>query len=150
MHDARGVANWLIERAKEDNRQLTPLQVIKLVYFAYGWTLAYLERPLFRQPIEAWPYGPVIADVYHALKQYRDQPIDETIPDVTPATLADDAASVLEGVYLAYASKNGLILSTLTHHDGSPWDKTIKNYGRGALIDNDLIKSHFQELAPVG
>ncbi len=150
MQDARAVANWLIDKAIKDGRPLTPLQVIKLVYFAHGWTLAYCSRALFRQPVEAWPLGPVIADVYHALKQYRANPIDHVIPGVAPAALSDEESSVLEGVYASYGSIDGVRLSTLTHHDGSPWQKTIKKRGRGTTIANALIEEHFQELKPVG
>ena len=146
MHDARAVANWLIEKAKKGGNPLTPLQVIKLVYFAHGWTLAFFGRPLFRQPVEAWPYGPVIADVYHALKQYHADPIDHVIPGVPEARFYEEETDVIQQVYDVYGSLDGVRLSALTHHDGSPWQKTVQQHGRGSVIDSELIESHFRDL----
>ena len=142
MHDARAVANWLIDKAVKAKRPLTPLQVIKLVYFAHGWMLAFFGHRLFRQPVEAWEYGPVIADVYHALKQYRASPIDLAIPGIPAPEFNDRETAVLEEVYRAYAHLPGVTLSSLTHHDGSPWDKTK----RGGVIDDQIVKDHFKEL----
>ena len=140
--DARAVANWFIERVAEDDKAFTPLQVIKLVYCSYGWTWAFFDRRLFRQPVEAWEHGPVIADVYHALKQYRADPIDHVIPGVKAPEFSEDDRAVLEEVYNAYGHISGIGLSTMTHHKGSPWDKTK----RGAVIRDDVIAKHFSEL----
>ena len=151
MHDARAVANWLIDKAIKDENPLTPLQIIKLVYFAHGWTLAFFGRSLFRQPVAAWRYGPVIADVYYALKHYRGNPVDHVIPGIPEAEFDAGETDVLEQVYEVYGDFSGLRLSALTHHDGSPWDKTFsRKFRRKPLIDNDLIRSHFKELADAG
>ena len=48
-HDARAVANSLIEKSQEEGNLLTPLQIIKLVYFCHGWMLALYKRPLIKQ-----------------------------------------------------------------------------------------------------
>ena len=144
------MANWLIKRANDAGTALTPLQVIKLVYFAHGWTLAFYRRPLFRQPVEAWPYGPVIADVYHNLKQYRANPIGHVIPGIPETQFYDQELDVMEEVYRVYGDFSGIRLSALTHHEGSPWEKTIQRFGRGSTIDNEVIRSHFEELASVG
>ena len=146
MHDARAVANWLIARANEAGNPLTPLQVIKLVYFVHGFVLAFYRRPLFRQPVEAWPYGPVIADVYHALKQYRAGEIDHLIPGIADEEFDTKELDIMHQVYDLYAVLSGMRLSSLTHHENSPWDKTYKKLGRGAIIDQSLIEEHFRDL----
>ena len=69
-HDARSVANSLIEKSIEAGSCLTPLEIIKLVYFCHGWMLGLYRRPLIKQNVQAWRYGPVVADVYHCLKQH--------------------------------------------------------------------------------
>lgn len=53
-----------------------PLQVLKLLYFAYGWTLAFRDEPLFEAKIQAWKYGPVIPLGYHNLSYYASNPIE--------------------------------------------------------------------------
>ena len=67
-HDARSVANYLIQRTLDGKKWLTPLQVIKMVYYCQGWSLALFDKKLFGQDIEAWEFGPVVPDVYHKLK----------------------------------------------------------------------------------
>ena len=77
-HDARAVANNLIEMSGEG--PLTPLQIIKLTYICHGWMLGLYGRPLVKQNVKAWTYGPVIPDVYRALKTYRANPVTPRIP----------------------------------------------------------------------
>ena len=38
------------------------MQVLKLVYYCHAWMLGLYGRPLIRQPIEAWRYGPVVPE----------------------------------------------------------------------------------------
>ncbi|MDV3167148.1 MAG: Panacea domain-containing protein [Vigna little leaf phytoplasma] len=35
-----------------------------MLYYAQGYYLAKYNQVLFEEPIEAWPYGPVISAVY--------------------------------------------------------------------------------------
>ena len=51
------VANYLIERALNEDRDVTPLHINKLVYFCHAWMLAIHHRPLLKEPVEAWPRG---------------------------------------------------------------------------------------------
>src|SRR5687768_4006741 len=79
MHDARNVANEFLRQAKERGTKLTNMELQKLVYIAHGYSLAILDRPLIKQYVEAWRYGPVIPDLYHALRQYRSGDVTELI-----------------------------------------------------------------------
>lgn len=66
------VAQYFLSK---ESMSLKKLQ--KLVYYAYGWTLALLneslenmEYHLFPNRIEAWVHGPTIPDLYHKYKSY--------------------------------------------------------------------------------
>ena len=61
------VADYFIANARGP---LTPLQVIKMVYIAHGYSLAILGEPLVEEAVEAWRYGPVLPSVYYAAKRY--------------------------------------------------------------------------------
>jgi len=52
------VANYLIGKAQSEGRSITPMQLIKLVYIAHGWTLGLYDQPLIGEQVEAWTYGP--------------------------------------------------------------------------------------------
>ena len=67
---AKAVANRLLELAARDGKSIDPLQMEKLVYLAEGFTLAVNDESLYSDDIEAWQYGPVVPDLYYALRQY--------------------------------------------------------------------------------
>src|SRR5260370_7382775 len=72
---ARAVANELLDAAEDARSSIDPLQMQKLLYLAQGWTLGLTGDPLFREPIEAWEYGPVVPEIYHSVKMFGASPI---------------------------------------------------------------------------
>lgn len=146
-HDSRSIANRLIERAYGEDSPFTPLQVIKLVYFCHGWMLGLYERPLIIHPVMAWRYGPVVAEVYHSIKQYGSTPIDEQIYNIEPWNGDEKEEDVIEQVYLKYGQLDGISLSRLTHAPGTPWDHIWNAGANGAVIPNSLIQQHYALLA---
>ena len=141
-HDSRAVANKIIRFAIDDGRPLTPLQIIKLVYFCHGWMLALYGKPLFRDYVQAWKYGPVVPNVYHALKHYGGDPVTSEIP--LPEEQFDEDEEYLIGqVYAAYGHLHGIRLSQLTHAPGTPWDVIWSQTGSNSVIPNELIREHY-------
>jgi len=146
MYSAITVADEFLKIAKRNNKMLSPMQLMKLVYIAHGWALAVLQRDLFSNRIEAWKYGPVIPDLYQATKQFGRDPI--------PLTLIDEAAdsgidtptkAFLEDVYSKYGHLSAIDLSNLTHQSGTPWDQRYESWAKGIEIPNDLIAQHYIE-----
>ena len=129
----------------------------KFVYFAHGWMLGVYERPLISQRIEAWDYGPVISDLYHAFKQFGNQPITEpakvfqiagttirvTHPGI-PKYQDPKVTDLLGRVWEAYKHFTAIQLSNMTHAPDSPWSTARKN--NQPFIDDDLIKRYFSAL----
>ena len=71
MIDAIAIANYFVEKSKEDKQceKLTLLRLVKYVYIAYGFALVLLGRSIINDrfdKVEAWKYGPVIPSVYHS------------------------------------------------------------------------------------
>jgi uncharacterized phage-associated protein len=164
--DARAVANYFIELADRRHDKLTPMQLLKLVYIAHGWHLAWHELQLFGDDVEAWRHGPVIASVYHAFKKYgRDRilrptygdydlvidiglldPNDKHIrPKPISARFTPRERQTMEEVDRAYRGISGLQLSQMTHQNGSPWDETYRT-GENAIIKNEIIKKYYEKL----
>lgn len=76
--NALSVANYFIELAQKDGKEIRPLKLMKLVYIAYGYALALLGRSIINQrfdKVEAWKLGPVIPSVYHSFKMYGNSNI---------------------------------------------------------------------------
>src|SRR5215467_7486621 len=76
-YPAKAVANEFLYLAKEERRPVTPMQLLKLVYFAHGWYLALTGERLIDERVEAWKYGPVVPSIYHEFKRFGNEPITE-------------------------------------------------------------------------
>ena len=145
-HDARAVANRLLDLAEEDGNRLTPMQVLKLVYFCHAWMLAARERPLIEQPVEAWQYGPVINDVYRSFRKHRRDYI--TSRARVPAAKFDDAEDdVIRQVYRKYGYLSGIRLSQISHAPGSPWEQVWETNRQNSIIPNWMIKEYYSQKA---
>jgi uncharacterized phage-associated protein len=142
------IADILLRIAKQKNKKLTPMQLMKLTYIANGWSLAIKEKPLFKNSIEAWKYGPVMPDLYHATKSFGRDPIpfEKIKGDLTdlPEELKDEV-EFLKKVYSLYEDKSGIALSSLTHMHGTPWHQTFNEYEMSKEIPVPLIKAHYDE-----
>ena len=155
-HSPLAVANYYLDKG-----DLTPMQVLKLVYIAHGWHLALTEKPLITESIQAWQYGPVISSLYHEFKGNGSGAIREkgkfyetgshrfTTPNIdhdAPVT------SLLDQVWKVYSRFTGGQLSALTHKRGTPWDIVWNQQGgkrlESAIIPDALIKTHFEEKLP--
>ena len=146
MHDARAVANRLLDLAHEDGNQLTVMQVLKLVYFCHAWMLALYDRPLIEQPVEALRYGPVIRDVYQSFKKYRDAPIKSRAR--VPAGQFDGEENyIIEQVYQKYGFLSGIRLSQMTHAPGTPWAQVWGANRQNSIIPNWLNKQYYAQKA---
>lgn len=169
-YSAKAIANYFLAKAREANRELTPMKLQKLVYFAQGWHLAVRNRPLIDEQVEAWKFGPVVRTLYREFSEFGDRPIDREatrwikgkgIPciEVTPSLAdrpedAEFTAKFLDRVWDIYGDYTAIQLSNLTHEPGTPWDATQRKYGGaiplGTDIPQDEIRSYFRSLARSG
>ncbi|MDK1377080.1 MULTISPECIES: type II toxin-antitoxin system antitoxin SocA domain-containing protein [unclassified Sinorhizobium] len=146
MHDSRVVANRFLQLADQAGDSLTPMQLLKLVYIAHGWMLGLYGRPLIRDEVQAWQYGPVIPRLYNATRQFRSHPVIGPLP-ARDDELDRHESSIVDQVYHIYGSMTGPALSRLTHAKNTPWDLTYVPGEFGLEISNDIIEDHYQRLA---
>lgn len=101
-HDTRIVANIRIDLALREERPITPLQSNKPAYFGHAWMLGLSSRPLLKQEVIAYDYGPIIPDIYHALRRWRGEPVTRQIADyeISPPQqdLSDNEEYILKKV----------------------------------------------------
>lgn len=155
-YNAKAIANTILDLADEKKMPLTPLKLLKLVYFAHGWHLALVGTPLLTERVEAWKFGPVAPSVYHAFKEYgmnsisgRAQVIEFEGRKMTytePRTPA--LAQFLGRILDVYGKLSGPQLSNLTHLPKSPWYVVWENLGgkerKGTDIPDELIRDYFK------
>lgn len=148
MKSSLAVANRFLELAKNKGDTLTPMQLLKLVYIAHGWMLGLYGRPLIKDEVQAWQYGPVIPSLYKAVKSYRSQPVVGPLPTRGSNDALDaDEQNIIDQVFDLYGNYSGPALSRITHAAGTPWSMTYEPKTFGIEISNDLIEDHYQKLA---
>ncbi|MDV3166542.1 MAG: DUF4065 domain-containing protein, partial ['Waltheria sp.' little leaf phytoplasma] len=54
------IAQFFVTKEKKINK----IKIQALLYYAQGYYLTKYHQILFSEPIEAWPYGPIISVVY--------------------------------------------------------------------------------------
>ena len=167
------VVAYLLEKAAEEARGLTPLQVNKLVYICHGWTLGILGLPLIdnsSDQIQAWKYGPVVQKVYTLLKRFGRHEVSyqdffELVGDFGIGTeVAKNIISdklnrlvpkegkvdiVLKAVWESYKNLTGGQLIGITHAKNTPWSKHVKKsifggVSHGVHIPDRTIKEYYR------
>lgn len=151
MADARVVANRFLELAEADGQNnMTPMQLLKLVYIAHGWMLGLYNRPLIDSEVEAWQYGPVIPDLYNAVKGYKSGGVRGPL-DLRWGSRAEELDAgendLVSQVYGLYGHMNGVALSRITHAANTPWSQIYSPGRFGEIIPRDLIADHYARLA---
>jgi uncharacterized phage-associated protein len=136
------IANWFLE--KEPAMKSDIMKVLKLVYIAHGFHLAFKDTPLIEEDVQAWQYGPVIPELYFRLKTKTLGITSDYISNWEAFEKDDETQRLLEAVYRKYGRYTGGQLSNLTHKQNTPWDLTVTRFK--SLIEEDLIKAHYKEL----
>lgn len=149
------IANYILWRAHKENREedITPMKLIKLVYFCYAWYLTLHEKKLFSEQVQAWKHGPVIPSIYHEFKRYGNSSIktysveydieSEKKSDLKYPIIAQDdldTLKILDAVWENYKDKNGWELREITHQPSSPWHYAYQQGANTPLDDQHIIK----------
>lgn len=162
-HPAVSIANEFLRLASPSGG-LTQMALQKLTYFAHGWNWAINGEPLVNEKPQAWNFGPVYRELYDHTKFFGKKPIDRPI---TPsdneiarffsadrkndspysANLSDREKQVIKHVWQRYGSLGAIRLSELTHQPGTPWFNTFRSDRKNAVIEDELIKDHYDVLA---
>ncbi len=139
------IANEFIRLAGEKCRQLTNMQLQKLVFIANGFMLGLFGRPLYREESRAWQWGPVIPELYDILRTYGRNVVTENIEtkDQMPSD-ANDEKNIIKAVWVAYGHMTASQLSALTHQPNTPWKNTWERNKFGT-ISNSLIENYYSQ-----
>jgi uncharacterized phage-associated protein len=157
--DSRAIANKILEKAAARGQPLTIMQLVKLIYFAQGWYLAFVDKPITYHPAQAWQYGPVYPHVYKAFPKAGSAPLQGLILDKATgkpyvADFHDDEAELIDWILEQYGRMHAFQLSQLTHADDGPWKITYDATGPYSEIPLSLMRSYFKRFValdePVG
>jgi uncharacterized phage-associated protein len=139
MYNALDIAKYFITLASPEEEDLiTNLKLQKLLYYAQGFHLALLGKPLFTEKIEAWQYGPVVPEVYRIYKQYKADSIPQP-DDFNVDQYDQETQDLLDEVYEVYGQYTVPTLMRFTHQE-PPWKETPLN----EEISLALMKAYFE------
>ena len=141
-HHAKDIANYFLSLLDDNAGDvITNLKMQKLVYYAQGFALAILGRPIFIENIEAWLHGPVVPELYYAFKQYGNQPLPPPSDDWDLHAFSEEEKNLLNNVYETYGQFSAWRLRDMTHEE-LPWRNTPVN----GVISHNIMKEYFQTL----
>lgn len=130
--------------------QTTHMKLQKLVYYSQAWSLVWDEKPLFKESIQAWANGPVVPELFAALKGTFT---------VTPTQLKEGSADSLnkkqretvDRVLDFYSKHDAQWLSDLTHME-APWRDARQGLPPGDRstkpITHDAMAEYYGSLEP--
>jgi len=144
----RDVAGLLLSRAFiRGINDVSPMKLQKLLYLANGWHLAIFDKPLVKEKVQAWKFGPVFPSLYRDFKRYGNQPIDPFWEDYNYSIGQDQpVVDLLDAVLDKYGHLSAIQLSRLTHQEETPWSRTWDGTPDKSIPD-ELIAEHFRSLA---
>lgn len=155
IYSAIAISNYFLKRSFDEGNTITQMKLIKLVYFAHAWNLAFKDNILVDEVVEAWKYGPVFRSIYLEFKEFGSNPInrlgsqiinsEEGYKIITPYVAEKADISFLEAIWNHYKQYDGYALSAIEHRPGTPWTLTY-NANEVKNIPNDSIKNHYKSL----
>lgn len=142
--------------------RIDPMKLQKLLFYGHAWRLAIKNEPLFVEEVYAWPWGPVVPNIYGMFSEFGRRPIVgkrateliKTGPGPLnfhvrePDKLDGELKDFLSEVWNTHKRFSGVQLSNATHAPGEPWSIVKDEYGDldgKPLIPNDLIREVFKQ-----
>lgn len=120
----------------------------KLCYYSQAWSLAWTEKPIFKEDFQAWANGPVCPELFHEHQGKFTVGTDD-LNKGDPMNLTEDQKDTINIVLKDYGSMEPYELRELTHKE-EPW----KNARLGlpedayskALITKESMGSYYGSL----
>lgn len=137
---------------------ITHLKLQKLLYYAYAEYLLKTGKKLFKEPIVAFKYGPVVEEVFHKHRHYGSSNIDYIEDEVflisknvsLPASVVRvisseggiEATECILEVLMRYKDCTPSDLVSKTHQIGGPWDRVYIEGMNRRITDEDIKQFH--------
>lgn len=135
MYSVLDVCKYVIYYSNKKNYAISNLRLQKILYFIQAYFLRIKKKPCFKEPMEAWDFGPVVPEAYHHYKvfgaseiiNYKDPCIDFAKSDKT----------IIEDVINLLSKYTTTQLVAMTHSQ-YPWKKNYVPYASNEISISDL------------
>lgn len=139
------IAEYIIAIGKE----ITPLALQKILYYAQGFYKAFFGKFLFDDDCQAWVHGPVYVNIYEKYKDFKSANIcidvDYDIEDI----IVDEKREILDAIIKYFGYYNGKALEKMSHYE-TPWINARKGLlpseNSNNIINKEDIKEYFEKV----
>lgn len=146
-------AYYLITKFNNDGRDITNLQVQKLMYFFEAYYMnVYNVDKVYDCSFCAWAFGPVAIPLYKKFKKFGNDKIELTDEEIEEGnSICHESKSLLDIIYDVFRETPATRLVELTHMPNSPWTEVWERngkkvgYGDNTHIDKEKSKKWFRE-----
>lgn len=140
MDNVTNVVNYFLFKAMDnEGENITNLKLQKLLYYAQGFHLALLGKPLFDDRIEAWRYGPVCPSVYVKFKIHGSSPLPYNSEIDFSELFSNKQMDLLDEIYDVFGQYSAWKLRDMTHEEPT-W---IDNEATVSEIPQSEMKEYF-------
>lgn len=144
-NEALNLAGLIYERLSK----LAPVETLKLqklMYYCNAWSLALTDRPMFRDEIQAWKHGPVVASLY---PYHRGAVLIGEWPHGSGVDVPKRDSELAQQVVEIYGGRTGWALRELTHTE-TPWRdawlESEQGRVRGFEISHTTMRDYYRSL----
>lgn len=127
MHDARNIANELLELAASQGQGIMAPELMDMVCLAHGFMLAMHHRILVCQPLEAWQEGPVIPELHRCLRPFGEGPVTRRLQGNVRRPLDAQEQQAIRAALAAARTAGSERLARVLRARGSPWNRQWKS-----------------------
>ena len=137
-YTAMEVANYIIEYEHSKGRSISNLKLQKLLYFVQARFFMLYGKPCFDDRIEAWSFGPVVVNVYHAYKIYGGLDITK-LKGCLPNNISPEHQIIINEELESYSCTPVYEMVNITHHQ-TPWV-----YAKRNQFNNEITQEAIQD-----
>lgn len=147
-------AYYLISKFNNDGKDVTNLQIQKLMYFFESYYMNIYDDvdKLYDCNFCAWAFGPVAIPLYKEFRKFGNDKIELTEENKKEGeNISKDKKELLDIIYNAFKETPAIKLVELTHMQGSPWYEVWERngrkvgYGSNTHIDKQQSKEWFRK-----
>jgi uncharacterized phage-associated protein len=143
MYSVLDVARYIICYCKKQGYSISNLKLQKILYFVQANFLVTNGIPCFSEAIEAWDFGPVVPEVYHAFKIFGSADIPGVICRGAETAIRRADRQIINEMVDECAEYSASSLVQITHNQ-DPWKNAYRK-GYNNIISNSSIQSYFNE-----
>ena len=144
MYNVHDIANRIILRTDTERGDImSNLKLQKLLYYMQGFYLAFFNKPLFENSLEAWMYGPVVPEVFVRFKNNSHLGIVLDPQKHEYIDFTTEEENLFSQVLDVYGRYSAVKLTEMTYKE-RPWKEAFSKQDK--KISTEIMKDFFINL----